>query len=97
MVKGIEAPKSVEMPPSVSFNFTEKFKAPENFKDLNIAEAVKVIIHGKVKSISQGKNYDGKNYQDFSVEMDRVEINTGGPKSIAEAKTIARDRVKDFK
>jgi hypothetical protein len=97
MSKGVEAVKTVEQPPSVSFNFTEKFKAPSNFKDLNIAEGVKVIIHGKVKSIEQGKNYDGKNYQNFSVEMDRVEISTGGPKSIAEAKTIARERVKDFK
>lgn len=86
--------KSVEQPPSVSFNFTEKFKAPANFKDLNISEPIKVLIHGKVKSISQGKNYDGKNYQDFSVEMDKVEISCGGPKSIAEAKIMARERVK---
>jgi len=97
MPKGMPETKPVELPPSVSFNFTEKFKAPANFKDLNIAESVKVIIHGKTKSISQGKNYDGKNYQDFSVEMDRVEISIAGPKSIAEAKTIARERVKDFK
>jgi len=97
MSKETQPGKPVEQPPSVSFNFTEKFKAPANFKDLNITEGVKVIIYGKVKSIEQGKNYDGKNYQNFSVEMDRVEISLGSPRSISEAKTVARERVKDFK
>lgn len=86
-------PKHVEPPPSVSFNFTEKFKAPGNFKDLNIAESVKVLIHGKVKSISQGKNYDGKNYQDFSVEMEKVEIaEIGTPKNLSEARSAAQKK-----
>lgn len=97
MSKVIEAPTQVEQPPSVSFNFTEKFKAPSNFKDLNLNDPVRVIVHGNIKSLAQGKNYDGKTFQDFSIEMDRVEVNQSSPKTIAEAKTIARERVKDFK
>jgi len=94
MSKGAEEPKIIEQPPSVSFNFTEKFKAPENFNDLKIAEPVRVVLHGKVKSISQGKNYDGKKYQDFTLEMEKVELSLSKPKTIAEAKAIARERVK---
>jgi hypothetical protein len=55
---------------------------------------VRVVVYGKIKSLSQGKNYDGKKYQDFCLDMEKVEVTGAGPKSIAEAKTIARERVK---
>ena len=97
MAKAETCPKPVELPPSVSFNFTDKFKAPENFGDLTDDAPVKVIVYGKVKDIAHGRNYDGKKYQNFSLEMDKVEVQKVGPKTIAEAKTIARERVKDFK
>jgi len=89
--------KPVEHPPSVSFNFTDKFKAPANFGDLTDDMAVRVIVYGKVKDIAHGRNYEGEKYQNFSLGMEKVEIQKVGPKTIAEAKTIAREQVKDFK
>ena len=89
--------KPVEQPPSVSFNFTDKFKAPANFGDLTDDASVRVIVYGKVKDIAHGRNYDGEKYQNFSLDMEKVEVQKVGPKTIAEAKTIARERVKDFK
>ncbi len=78
--------------PSVSFNFNEQLKAPANFKELNIAEKVKLIVTGRVKSISQGKNYDNKTYQDLSVEIDSVDLEIGGPKNLKEAYRVAQSK-----
>lgn len=76
-------------PPQVSFEFNEKLKAPANFKDLTDDAEVKVILTGKVKDIAHGRNYDDKPYQRFSLEMTKVDIEIGGPKNLAQARSAA--------
>lgn len=86
--------KPEEQPPSVSFNFTDKFKAPENFGDLTDDASVKVIVYGKVRDIAHGKDYEGKKYQNFSLDMDKVEVQRVEPKSIAERKPLRANELK---
>ena len=81
--------KHVEPPPSVSFNFNKRLKAPAEFKDMTIGGDVTVHVKGKVKSMSQGKNYDNEPYQDFTGEIENVSIAARGPKNLSEARSAA--------
>jgi len=84
--KGLaEQPK---MGATVSFNFDKDFKAPAGFGYLTIGAQITATVSGKVKTL------DG-NF--ITIEMEKMDLAKVGPKSIAEAKTIARERVKDFK
>ena len=95
MVKSEKAHTMPDMPkmePTVYFNFDKDFKAPAAFASLTIGAQVTATITGKVQSLSISENS-----QSLTLEMKKVDLAKTGPKTIAEAKTIARERVKDFK
>ena len=90
--KGHAMPDMPKMAPTVHFNFDKDFKAPSTFGNLTIGAQVTVTVTGKVQSLSVSENS-----QSIMIEMKKVDLARIGPKTIAEAKTIARERVKDFK
>ena len=85
----------VELPPSVSFYFTKQLKAPADFTHLKLEDKITVLVTGTVSSLRQSTDPDYS--AEISVEIEKIDINKASPKTIADAKTIARERVKDFK
>jgi hypothetical protein len=77
-----------KMKPTVCFNFDENLKAPASFGNLTIGAEVTATVTGKVKTLDS---------QFITIEMKKVDLSKIGPKTIAEAKMLARERVKNFK
>lgn len=58
-----------EFIPTVHFSFNKKQKLPDGFKSMTLGDTVKVVVKGKIKSVSQDE-YSSS----FSIEMGNVKL-----------------------
>jgi hypothetical protein len=63
---------------SVYFPNSAKIQ-PKGFKNLEIDQDVKIVINGKIKSISSNQYEDGDGSKDIRVELKSCSILSAGP------------------
>ena len=65
----------------VSFDFGKGgLVAPEGFKELSIGDEITVMVTGKVNSLRQDEDTSN-----FSLQMEKIELETGGKAGISDA------------
>lgn len=79
-------------PPSVSFYFDKRLKAPAKFLSLSLGEKVVVQVSGKVIRLSSSQRMEGESEATLEIQMDRVEIVKGGIQTMKEAHGAAMSK-----
>lgn len=65
----------------VSFDFGKGgLSVPEGFKELSIGDEVTVMVTGKVNNLSQSEDTSS-----FALQMEKIELETGGKVGISDA------------
>lgn len=72
-------------PPSVSFYFDKRLKAPANFESLTLNDKLVVQVSGEVIRLSSNERIEGDSDQILEIRMDKVEIIKGGIRTMKQA------------
>lgn len=92
----VPAPQGVDSmpPPTTSFRFNKKHKAPAALAGLKLGDKVTVHLRGKVRRVSQDTGYPPENGPEHSLEVEHegVDIEQHGPKNLKEARRMAMSR-----